>query len=172
MIQVKIKNVASQQYTHGAQFPSQEEAQAWINQHSHLNGPWGNPEHEVQVLDEDGKSFDPPQYETVPTEFEVEIEDITDMLAAAAAKQAKINAGKAARLVCEQVLDFIAGSNLDKELTIEQITQMQQTFAQTEAALRAGRPTFAKIFITAIEPDGILVSQEIKDNCLEILAAY
>lgn len=83
MIQVKIKNVASQQYTHGADFSSQEEAQAWIENHSRLGGAWGNPEHTTQVevspyipavfeeqqvliaeavLDEEGVELEPAEY--------------------------------------------------------------------------------------------------------------
>ena len=92
--------------------------------------------------------------------------------AAEANKQAKILAGKVAREICEQVLDLVAGYNLDRQLTLQQITQMQSTFANAEAALRAGRPTYAKAFISAIVVDEVLVTQEMKDMCLELLANY
>jgi hypothetical protein len=100
------------------------------------------------------------------------VEDISSQVEAEVAKQAKIEAGKAAREVCQQVLDYVAGANLDGNLTIEQITDLQQTFSQAETALRSGRPSFAKYFILQIEPDGILVTEELKATCLELLAGY
>lgn len=101
-----------------------------------------------------------------------EIIDITSQEEIEAAKQAKIEAGKKAREICQSVLDLVAGYNLDRELTLEQITQMQTTFANAEAALRAGRPTYAKIFISAITADEVLVTQEMKNLCLELLEGY
>lgn len=140
------------------------------------------------VLDEEGNEISPAVYEDqqvlisdavwgvqtiqVPAEFEVIEEDITGQLAVEALKAQKVELGKAARQVCQKVLDLVSGYNLDRELTIEQITQMQQTFANAEAALRAGRPTFAKSFISAIEADGVLVTQEMKDLCLQLLEGY
>jgi hypothetical protein len=82
----------------------------------------------------------------------------------------KINQGRADRLKCEAALDLVAGYNRSNALTIEQINQMQQTFAQAESLLRAGRPDFAAQVITLIEPDGVLITQEMKDNVLELLA--
>jgi hypothetical protein len=142
---------------------------------------------EQEVLDENGQSFDPPQFETVevspavpavyeeivvPADYTFTITDITEELALEKIKQDRIEAGEKARKACQAVLDLVSGYNLDRELTIEQITQMQQTFSTAEAALRAGRPTFAKSFITAIEADEVLVTQEMKDLCLSILGDY
>lgn len=84
----------------------------------------------------------------------------------------KIAKGRAAREVCNQVLDFIAGENLERQLSIEEITVLQQTFGNAEAALRAGRPTLAKQLISAITPDGELVTQATKDTALSLLASY
>jgi hypothetical protein len=52
---------------------------------------------------------------------------------------------------------------------MEQITQMQSTFANAEAALRANRPDFAKTFINAVTPDGTLITQQMKDDVLSVL---
>lgn len=93
-------------------------------------------------------------------------------LSAKQALDAKIAAGAAARQACQNVLDFIAGANLERELTMEQITQMQQTFDLAERALRAGRPSLAKGAIQMIEPDGVLVTAEMKAAALELLANY
>jgi hypothetical protein len=97
------------------------------------------------------------------------IEDITEEVNVKLNIQAKIQKGREDRRKCETVLDLIAGYNRDRQLSIEQITQMQQTFAQAESMLRASRPDFAKQIITSITPDGVLITQEMKDICLSIL---
>jgi hypothetical protein len=61
MIQVKIKNVASQQYTHGSSFETMELAEGWIQKLSnHSSFPWGKPEHTIQV---EVSPYIPAQYE-------------------------------------------------------------------------------------------------------------
>ena len=188
--------------THGPNlFETIEQLEQWFSFHKNQK-TFGENEHsyeqlvselvpavyeERELFDENGHSFDPKQFETVlvspeipavyetihvPAEYTYEIKDITAELEAEAAKQAKIEAGKKAREVCQLVLDFIAGSNLVKNLTIEQITEMQTTFANAESALRAGRPTFAKSFISAIAPDGVILTEEEKAECLRLLAGY
>lgn len=118
----------------------------------------------------------PAVYETqttvIPAEYSIVIEDITAQIEAEANRVAKIQAGKIAREVCVNVLDLVAGYNLERELTLEQITQMQSSLSSVEAALRAGRPSLAKIAIQAITPDGVLVTQEMKDMCLDLLSNY
>lgn len=174
MIHVKIKNVASQNYSHGAKFDTLELAQSWIDGQlaKGLNCPWGKPEHQVEVLDANGMSFDPPQYETVPSEFTVEVLDITTQVNHEKLKADKIKKGKEARITCEQVLDLIAGYNFDRQLTIPQITEMQQKFATIESALKSGRAVYAKQLINSLTVDEILVTQEMKVLCLELLAKY
>jgi hypothetical protein len=87
-------------------------------------------------------------------------------VAAQAVKNSRKNAGKAARKVCEDVIDLIAGFNLERSLTTEQITQMQSTFADANALLKNNQPWGAKAAIEAITPDGTLVTQEMKDAAL------
>lgn len=84
----------------------------------------------------------------------------------------KLEKGKKAREVCESVLDLIAGYNYDRKLTAAQITEMQTTFGDIEKALKASRPTSAKALITAIVVDDVLVSQDMKDDCLSLLSEY
>jgi len=84
-------------------------------------------------------------------------------------KQERIAVGKRDRQKCETALDLIAGFNRERVLTIEQITQLQQTFSQAESLLRANRPDFASQVITAIVPDGVLITEEMKADVLEIL---
>lgn len=141
-------------------------------------------ENGAEILDVGDVSFDPPQFEqvlisaavmqtiNVPAEYTVIEEDTTAAIANDLLKAEKIATGKAARKACEDVLDLIAGFNFDRELTGPQITEMQTTFSNAEAALRASRPTQAKGFIQAITPDSVLVTQEMKDLCIELLVNY
>jgi hypothetical protein len=100
------------------------------------------------------------------------IQPVKSAMEVEAARQARMQAGKAARQVCEQVLDLVSGFNLERELSLEQITQMQAVLSSAEAALRAGRPTLAKMAIQAITPDEVLVTQEMKDDVLNLLSEY
>ncbi len=111
MIKISIKK--QDQVTNQAQFSSQEEAQAWLASHEGMKS-FGEPaqtiEQQVEIspavlesqelLDENGESFDPPQFqdvEIVPAQYEmqemhipgyvVEIEDISAKL-----EQEKANA--------------------------------------------------------------------------------
>jgi len=85
-------------------------------------------------------------------------------------KETRIARGAADRAKCQNVLDLIAGYNRERALSIPQITQMQQTFAQAESLLRASRPDFAKQAIQAIQPDGVLVTEQMKQDALDLLA--
>lgn len=102
----------------------------------------------------------------------VEWIDITEEVNKQKAIDTKIALGQKARLTCDKVLDLISGYNLDRELSVEQITSMQSSFAPIELALRSGRPSLAKYHIANVAVDGVLVSQEMKDLALELLADY
>lgn len=176
MIEVKVKNVASGLYTHGSKFETVEEANDWIEKYKiHPAAPWGKPQHDrvavPAVYDEvTGELVTPAVMETVPSEFIVEIEDITEAHARQLLIEEKRSRGRADRLKCEAVLDVIAGFNRDRSLTMEQITEMQTLFANPEKALRSSRPDMAHALISAINADGVLVTQEMKDICLELLS--
>jgi hypothetical protein len=107
-----------------------------------------------------------------PEGYWVEWIDITEEVNKQKAIEAKIALGQKARLTCDKVLDLISGYNLDRELSVEQITSMQTAFAPIELALRSGRPSLAKYHIANVAVDGVLVSQEMKDLALELLADY
>lgn len=47
---------------------------------------WGRPEHQVEILGENDMSFEPKQFETIPAEYTIEVEDIS-----AQVDQEKIN---------------------------------------------------------------------------------
>ena len=96
MIQINIKNIESQQITHGGQFPSMEEAQAWIDSIQSMSPcPWGQPSSVAQVevspavLDEEGNVIQEAQYEeqAIAGSYEIEILDIS-----ARVEQERVNA--------------------------------------------------------------------------------
>jgi hypothetical protein len=82
----------------------------------------------------------------------------------------RIIIGKTDREKCTKALDYISWYNTDKDFSIEQITQMQISFSDAEQALRAGRPSMAISFISAIEPDGVIITSDLKSKVLSLLA--
>ena len=143
---------------------------------------------QVELLDENQLSFVPPQFqeqEIVPAVFEtVTVLAHEEILATYVIEftdyvqpQEDINAekiakGKAAREVCLQVMDLITGFNIERVLTAQQISDMQSAFMNIQLSLQASRPSTAKALISLIEPDGELVTVEMKAACLLLLAAY
>lgn len=81
-----------------------------------------------------------------------------------------ISIGKADRAKCDTALALIAGFNRDRNLTAQQITDMQTSFAQALSALSVGRPDTAAFLIESIEPDGILVTSEMRQMVLSVLS--
>lgn len=80
----------------------------------------------------------------------------------------KIKLGAMARKICIEVLDYIAGLNLIKSLTKEQIDQMEVIFSDIHTALKNNRPDTARTLIENITPDGVLLTNEEKDSILYI----
>jgi len=74
--------------------------------------------------------------------------------------------GKKARMLCTDILDLMAGFNLERELTSEQINELKTTFAAINGYLMSNQPWAAKVLIDAIEPDDVLVTAEIKQAIL------
>lgn len=80
--------------------------------------------------------------------------------------------GKKARIACQNCLDLIAGNNLNLNLTGEQITQQIQQFTPIQMALMNLRPTTAKHLINSIIPDGILITENLKESVLNELKDF
>lgn len=159
-------------YWHDAE--TDEQLNQWAQQLIGL--PNFLPERQVPTYDENGQPVQDengdPVMETLPAEFTSEIIDITAQVEAENAKQSRLSAGKQAREACQATLDLIAGYNLERNLTAEQITSMQTTFGTIHQLLMASRPSSAKALIAAIEPDGVIVTQAMIDDCLSLLANY
>lgn len=107
-----------------------------------------------------------------PEGYIVEWIDLTEEWNKKLAIEAKIAIGKKAKEACENVLDLISGYNLNRELTVEQISVMQTNFASIEKALQSGRPSLAKAYISQVVADGVLVTEEMKEMALLLLADY
>lgn len=186
---VTIKS-AQGEYLQHVIFEEQSAQEAWL-QMLHDTHAWGKPEHTittdkiltpaieqvVEVIDDVEvvtQEYVPPVYETieVPAEYEVEIVDITEEINAANALAERKAKGSAARKVCTGALDLIAGYNLERELTAEQITQMQSTFGSIQSALMTSRPSSAKVLIEAIVPDDVIVTADMKAEILNVLTNY
>ena len=100
MFKLKIINKKSKQQTHGGEFSTVQEQEAW-KQSCEAVSAWGTPEHEEQVLvseaipevlDEEGNVIQEAVeavYETkvIPAEYTIEIENITQQVAAEKSKQ-------------------------------------------------------------------------------------
>lgn len=90
----------------------------------------------------------------------------------AQAKQARAEKGRKHRECCTAVLDAVGGYNDESDFTFEQINQMQVTFADAWNALNAFRANLSKELISAIEPDGVIVTVAFKNELLDIFAQY
>lgn len=87
----KISIIKNAQVTNSAQFPTQEEADAWLARHEEM-GTFGTPAYTAQqqveifpaVIDEEGNEISPAQFETqdfqIPATYTVEITDISAQL--------------------------------------------------------------------------------------------
>jgi hypothetical protein len=151
-----------------------QEAQDWLAQQ--IGKPHRLPEREEQVIDENGEPVLDENGEivmqTIPAEFTSEIVDITASHNDALNKANKILEGKKAREACSNVLDLVAGYNLANNLTAEQITSMMATFGSILQLLQANRPSTAKALIDAITPDEVIVTSQMKQDCLDLLSEY
>lgn len=90
-------------------------------------------------------------------------------IATSAQADALIAAGAKADHDCKRVLHLIGGFNLQPGRTQDQINSMVGAFGPIVQALSLGRPGVAKALIQAIEPDGTVVTQQMKELALEQL---
>jgi CRISPR/Cas system Type II protein with McrA/HNH and RuvC-like nuclease domain len=190
MFKVSITN-SSKNLSWGGSFETELEAQEWLQKQ--IGKPNRLPERTVSIdseyeqedvlevieenvlvgQDEEGNDIYELQQTQVrlKAQFTSEIIDITAQYEAEQAKQARLLAGKQAREACQAVLDYVTGYNIDRNLSAEQVTQMQSTFGAILSLLQANRPNSAKALISAIVVDEV-VPQELKDGCLDLLSNY
>lgn len=82
-------------------------------------------------------------------------------------RETTLKVGRAVRDLSDRVLSLITGYNYSRSLTSEQINVLKTTFSKINELLKDGQPFHAKPLIQAITPDGVLVTEEIKQAILE-----
>lgn len=165
----EIRN-SSEVATHGAVFPTLEEANAWVSSERH-SGAWGKLERTIlrteatseelasQVLEEidaEGEEgapdYIPPRVRLKQT-FTVHISDISAEVAMASALK---NAEKA--MECgKSTQALLLVRNAVKNLTIAQVKSLVATYSSIKQLLDTGSLVSAAEEIMAIVPDGVLV---------------
>lgn len=83
----------------------------------------------------------------------------------------KGNIGKKLGEDCESCLNVITGFN-DGRLTGPQLQSLLTSFATINTCLSNKMPKTAKGLILQLQPDGIIITQQMKDVCLYILKDY
>jgi hypothetical protein len=85
--------------------------------------------------------------------------------------ESKKDMGRDARMCCEGVLDLIAGWNITRSLTKEDIDTLKTTFALIKEYLSDAQPWSAKAEIDLLTPDA-LVTQEMLDDVKAEFSKY
>jgi len=111
-------------------------------------------------------------FKQIPQPTQTQLVALIPQVNAKRSKESKIELGKKARAVCTNCLDLIAGHNLELNLSAEQITQMQTTFANIQSALMTNRPSTAKFLISNLTPDGVIITEAFKAEVLAELVEF
>lgn len=80
--------------------------------------------------------------------------------------------GQRSREICQSLLDLVAGNNIEKQLTSEQIDQMETTYSELLVCLQNNRPDKFKTILLTTDVDGTLVTEEDKQEYLSELSMY
>jgi len=121
-----------------------------------------NPALELKrIIDEDDQA--------TLTQIELDWDSHASDLSSKHEKSVRKELGKRAREACLGALDVVAGWNLERELTTDQVDQMTSSFSTILQLLQSNRFSSARAAIVEITPDGTLVTQEMKDEILEQL---
>lgn len=185
----RIKIIREGIITNQARFETEEMLNDWL-QKEILNLSFGHPErilteqvNEPTIGDDlkakatlvedfelDGIAY---KRYTIPAEFTYEIEDITAQVEAEDRRLNLIAQGEKTAQACKNAFNLIAGYNQYRALSSAQKDQMAALFAPVVQALKIyERPSMAKALVTAIEPDGVLVTAEMKADMLEVLKDF
>lgn len=188
MFEINIYKKAQPEITtHSASFDTEQEALDWFNSlNTGLYTPFGKgqslkfestttpEERELAIevipeqLDEEGNVLIETQY-IFDREFDYTIVDRTEEFAAQKAIEDLIEQGRELENRCKRALAYITGYNETRELSPEQITQMQITFSNIFNLLIANRPNSARGLVELIEVDGTIVTEQLKNGVLTIL---
>jgi hypothetical protein len=115
---------------------------------------------------------DPDDAELKMAELEAKDSELNAVKIASDVINNKLKNGAMVRTICSNLLDLVAGNNLEKGLTIEQIDQMETDYSDIFKALQNLRPDKAKSLIVAMTPDGVLVTDDDKAEYLAEFLKY
>lgn len=164
-----------------ASFNSYEDLISWKDARI-ADNTWGKPEREIIEFSESYDEADVIStrseevgegvinYVTLRAEYDIIEEDITDIWNYEQSFLAAIANGERAEKACRQVKQYVTGYNMSRAMTAEQISSFIETFGTIQLALDNNRPNTTRTLIEAVVVDGTIVTQELKDNCLECLA--
>lgn len=107
----------------------------------------------------------------VPEDANILIEDITSEYEASQLRASRLSEGKKARQCCSDILDFIGGYNVERELTLLQIQQLLVDFSSAYSALQANMPRTVRTILSSMSPSE-LISQELLDEVALILTKH
>jgi hypothetical protein len=109
----------------------------------------------------------------IPKKYEVIIEDVTLIYEKNKRIEEIAASGLKAAMACEKAFNLISGYNQKNNLSVQQIQQMAHSFGSILQALAVMKmPATAKVMISAVDVDGVLVTQDLKDDLLEILKEF
>jgi hypothetical protein len=122
------------------------------------------------IDDQGAEIFQDVVYVNLPDDFI--IEDITTQIEAQQNVSNLIKNGIELEQDCKRVLAYIRGYNTQRNLTLPQLQEMRTTFGVINDLLKDGMPQTAKTLISNINPDGVIITEELKQACLQLLAKY
>lgn len=110
---------------------------------------------------EDGYIKDKANYESERVEKETILE-----------LEISLNNGARIAVLSDNILNLMIDHNYSNKFNGEQITQIQTQFATIEKLLKDKRPFHAKALIDAVQVDGVVITQKLKDKIGMLYARY
>lgn len=162
-----------------ATFKTLQEGDSWRDSQIAINS-WGKPDRWTQELE--GDHYTDTRTSTFgdivvqeyfyPCEYTITVEDVTSQIEQEQ-KEAKRKAdGEKARLCCTEILDYIAGYNIEQNFSAAQILQLAQDNAQLFNMLNMKMVTTAKSLLSSVVVDGVMIKQELVDGINRIFSKF
>lgn len=105
-----------------------------------------------------------------PEGYIVETEDITEKYLKKNRVEGRIQVGGSNIEKCDRTRKYIGGYIENAGLTVEQVTQLSSDFSTLISALLVGRDDAGYYLMSQVQPDGVTITSELKQDCLDILS--
>ncbi len=155
MIQINVKNLSGATINSTVK-DTQELAEAWVAEQEGVKA-FGNVAYDDDMQVHHG------------AEYTIEYSDITYQYELDKEMNECEASGELAEKLTFGCLRIVAGYNNKRVLSYDQIVAMGTAFASVETLLVRRMPKSSKAAITAISPDGVLLTQRLKDLLLNKL---